>query len=467
MGFGDPQKPASSDLLSLFDLSSEVKISINLSKESASFMNSYQSNRDNSTYHSVYVPCDFSLSLNGQTYEFDDVGIRMKGNTSRAKFYERGKFTRPVHFKLSFKATFDGEEYSYDLTKQFKREWTAEARKQRKDRNLFGLEKLDLKYIPRNGDKSDFLEPYSYTLFRQAGLMAPYAGAGKVTLNCEDASFESDYELVETVDKEFLKRRMDKSHSSGDLYKCTYGNMGKADLSRQDAVIKETDSDGYNIGERDDSGRKIGVEDDYNRYHPAYDLKTNDDGEDSDFSKMSDFINAMWSCTYAGAPASMLEEKLDVDHFLRFSAATYLLGNMDDQRYNANNYYVYFMSTNKKAYYIPYDWDWCLGIDGGRGFASRRIFDNKDIDGHNEISNNVYLATIIDGSNTRVSYSKDEYKKQYRAEVDSLVEAGFLDYERYEGYVGLSSIACANKNEVRNYMAQKAKTVEEDSSYRS
>ena len=467
LGFGEPQKPASQDLLSLFDLASDIKISINLSKEAASFMSAYQSSRNDSTYHSVYVPCDLTLSLNGQTYEYEEVGIRVKGNTSRTKFYEKGEFTHPVHFKLSFKATFDGAEYNYNLTKQFKKEWTAEAKNQRKNRNLFGLEKLDLKYIPRNGKNSDFLEPYAYSLFRQAGLMAPYAGVGKATLTCEDATFESDYELVETIDKEFLKRRMDKAHSSGDLYKCVYGMMGKADLARQDAVVKETDAEGYNVGERDSDGRKIGVEDDYNLYHPSYDLKTNDDGEDSDFSKMSEYINTMWNCTYAGAPSSRLEEKLDIDHFLRFSAATYLLGNFDDQRYNANNYYLYFMPTNKKAYYIPYDWDWCLGVDGGRGFARRKIFDNKDIDGWNEISNNAYLATIIDGSNTHVSYSKENYKKQYRAQIDSLVDDGFLEYGRFESFVERSSIECVAKDEVRNYLETKAKTVAEDSSYRS
>ena len=465
--FGSPSKPVGSDFLSLFDIASDIKITLSLSEDVSEFISDYQSSRDDSTYHSVYLPCDFALELNGEKYEMEEVGIRMKGNTSRRRFFEDGSIIDPVHFKLSFKATFDGEEFDRPILSQFKRSYTAEEKKARKDRKLFGLEKLDLKYIPRNGNESDFHEPYAYSLFRDAGLLAPYASLGKMELNCGEDSRVYDYEIVETVDKEFLKRRMGKSASQGDLYKCTYGRMGKADLARQDAVTKELDGNGYNIGSRDKEGRKIGVEDDWTLYHPSYDLKTNDSGELSDFSNMVNYINTMWDCTYAGGTKSMLESALDMSYFLRFSAATYLLGNFDDQRYNANNYYLYFLPDNGKAYYIPYDWDWCLGVDLNTDMASRKPFDNKDMSRNEEVSNNVYLATILDRSNDAVSYSKDAYKKEYRAQIDKLIGQGFLDYSSFLSYVETSPLDCCSKAKVRDYMEKKTETVNSDSSFRA
>ena len=50
-----------------------------------------------------------------------------------------------------------------------------------------------------------------------------------------------------------------------------------------------------------------------------------------------------------------------MDSFLRFSAVSYLLGNVDDQRNAGNNFYLYFVPSTKKMTFIAYDWDWCLG----------------------------------------------------------------------------------------------------------
>ena len=106
--------------------SSEVSISITMSEEAANFINTYQSDHNNSTYHDYYVPCTFILNVNSTEYTFEEVGIREKGNMSRAECLTDGHFSLDslVHYKLSFKETFDDEEYSsISSLQQFYKEW--------------------------------------------------------------------------------------------------------------------------------------------------------------------------------------------------------------------------------------------------------------------------------------------------------------------------------------------------------
>mgnify|MGYP003329931494 CR=1 FL=1 len=119
----NPMLVSSEDYLKFFNHTTYTSISITMSKEAAEFMNNYQTN-SNSTYYDYYVPCDFTLIMDEQTIHFDDVGIRVKGNTSRQPFLDNGKFSQEKlsHFKFKFCETFDGEEYdTIDEIKQFKK----------------------------------------------------------------------------------------------------------------------------------------------------------------------------------------------------------------------------------------------------------------------------------------------------------------------------------------------------------
>ena len=56
--------------------------------------------------------CDLVITINNDQYYIDEVGIRMKGNTSRNSNFvtENGDIVAPVHFKISVSQTFDDEE---------------------------------------------------------------------------------------------------------------------------------------------------------------------------------------------------------------------------------------------------------------------------------------------------------------------------------------------------------------------
>ena len=445
-------QPASSniqkeqDLSRFFEYGSNAHIDIEGADKVFEFISERQGDSDRK-YADAYLPVNVIITLDQTEYRFEEVGMRMKGNTSRRRFFQNGDFVDRAHFKLNFKYTFDSALFDDPLLFPFKHDWSADAagRKQRKDRSFLGLDKLDIKYVARNMDGCYLRELYAYLAFREADIPAPYANIVKVKFSGESSVYEADYEAIEPIDKGFLKRRFGKDEAKGDLYKCVYNAMGKADLTRDGAVDRST-------GLRVAHG-KIGVEENYFGYAPVYQLKTNDDlGEESDFSAMTNFIVTLRDCVYEGESIETLNGILDVDEFLRMSAVSYLLGNFDDQRYNYNNYYLYFRPSDHKAIILPYDWDWCLGLDVTGRLSNIAPLDRWTLDGGS--LSNLYLATFL-GDTT--SYAQDDMKTKYMDYV-STEEEKILNFEKYEAF---ASIFGQNESEetysVANYMAEKSR----------
>ena len=437
-------------------------MSLSLSFSNASlYALSYYGTKDNQKYGDIYFPADLTVKVGEVTSSLDEVGVRMKGNTSRDEFVSKeGTISQASHFKISFKATFDDDIYSTSEFSAFKHDWSNDAsgRKARKKRRLYTMSKLDLKYLPRNDGATYSEEIFAYNSFLSEGIPAPYARWGKVHLSSESDSKDYSYELIETVDDDFIMRRFDNDNQGGDLYKCVWGsyngNWTGANLSRSDAVSKVKDENNKSIGTRISNGR-IGVEDNWNGYHPNYQLKTNDDGENSDFSKMANFINVIYDCRYGARDFAELNSVLDLDEFLRFEAMSYLLGNFDDQRNNANNYYLYFLPTTGKAIYIPYDWDWALNTS--KGAEKYTMYETTGINGEN-ISTNVYFATIFDNSD--ISYSLSRTKGIYEGYISTFFEGGYLEESNYDAFVNsLSDHLDVSCDDVSSYFAAKKSLV--------
>ena len=281
----------SPEYLAFWNCESDLRMSLTFTARALADISYYGARENDSTFFDVYFPAAFSLSLNGTTYNYEEVGVRMKGNTSRKAFCDSdGTITRTAHFKVSFKATFSDESYDLDdEVKTYKKDWTGDPSglALRKNRTLFGMEKIDLKYVPRNFDPYCVSqEVYVYDSFRKEGIMAPRANLAAMEITDVVSSLSYVVEAVECIDKVFLKRYYNKAESKGDLYKCVYGPKGPADLSRDGTVERVEDANGNNVGARIASGR-IGVEDNINGYHPSYDLSTNDDeGNSGTFSSM-------------------------------------------------------------------------------------------------------------------------------------------------------------------------------------
>lgn len=273
-------------------------------------------------------------------YYYEEVGVRMKGNTSRHQFYNNKGFFDNVHMKLSFKQTFDDVEDGYKESEL--KVWTdAAKRAERKARTLGGMEKIDVKYNSTS-DETYVREMYAMKMFRANGILAP-----NVTL-CALTALEKDstsknlgvYRIHEPIDEAFIARRLDEQ-KVGDLWKCTYNIKGPADMTNYDLE------------------NRIGVEDELQGQFYSYDKKTNKKKDKTtglrDLSSMTNFIKAL---NENNVDYSKL---IDVEYFAKFEAVNYILGNPDCIRNNYNNYYLYFREDGK-AIIIPYDYDRCLGI---------------------------------------------------------------------------------------------------------
>lgn len=273
-------------------------------------------------------------------YYYEEVGVRMKGNTSRHVFYNDNGFFNNIHMKLSFKQTFDDLEDGYKQEEL--KEWPDKAKRdERKARTLGGMEKIDVKYNS-TADETYVRELYAMKLFRDNGIYAPH-----VTL-CSLTALEKDtvtknlgvYRIHEPVDESFIIRNIGEENV-GDLWKCTYTAKGPADLRNKDL------------------DNRVGVEDELKGQFFSYDKKTNKKKDKTtglrDLSSIKNFIVALNGNNpdYANL--------IDVEYFAKFEAVNYILGNPDCIRNNYNNYYLYFRADGK-AIIIPFDYDRCLGI---------------------------------------------------------------------------------------------------------
>ena len=321
----------------LFDPTSKIEITINFSNNSIYNLAQYSINNYKAD---MYHPCDVNFNINGVDYFYEEVGARMKGNTSINPYFvsSEGYMHDLVHYKLSFSQTFDDVEDNDYYTHNWANK---DERKERKNRRLGGMKKIDLKWN-RNYDEPFMKQLYAYDCFKDAGVMALENNLVKVTINTENDTINAYYELQECIDSTFLEKRLPQDEAEGDLYKCRYTSMGPADL-------------------RDYSNNKIGIED--VNYKRIYELKTNE--KTSDLSSMTNLIDVVNKTGSVESIKSELDNILDIDYTLRFFAVSWVLGNPDDIRNNYNNYYLYFNSKNQKAYFIPYDYDRCLGILNG------------------------------------------------------------------------------------------------------
>jgi spore coat protein CotH len=439
--------------------SSDLSISLTFTNASLYALSDYGYNYDEK-YADLYFPASFKATLAGKTYTYDEVGVRMKGNTSRAMICSsNGTISDVCHFKVSFKCTFDDDLYSQSAFSAFKHTWSdSAARKERKARRFASMSKLDLKYLPRNDSNSSSYATYSqemycFHVFEQEGIVAPKAKWASLTFKDDKASKTSSYEAIEAVDEDFISHHFSAEETGGDLYKCSTYKSGssyiKADLTTSGALTS--------AGTRVSSG-KIGVEDCYNLYHPNYQLKTNDDGENSDFSKMVNFITTVNSVKTGKSSQKSLENALDVQEFLTFEGVSYTLGNFDDQRNNYNNYFIYFRANDGKAVYIPYDWDWAFGgsVMSSSQSTLKPYHTSTTHDSSN--TNPLYWCTIL--SNSSLQYALTDYRSTYASAIKKVVSDGFLNSGTYSSFVSsLAGSTLKELSQVSSYMESKKSVI--------
>ena len=140
----------------------------------------------------------------------------MKGNTnSRGEICdENGEITNMRHLKVSFKETFDDEMYESGMPgNPFFVDWSGKSslRKERKNRTLGGMEKIDLKWNA-SLDLSKAKQSYALKTFRENGIIAPNDNVINFTLGVYSSSgayidgFTDTFDMIECIDEIFINR---------------------------------------------------------------------------------------------------------------------------------------------------------------------------------------------------------------------------------------------------------------------
>ncbi|MDO4512116.1 MAG: CotH kinase family protein [Bacteroidales bacterium] len=282
-----------------------------------------------------YIVAQATYLKNGDRTVIDSIGLRLRGNTSRRRpeAGAKGRMHNPnytdwqhVHFGVKFDKFIDDDEHT-----------------------LLGIKKLTLKWL--KDDPTYVREMYCYDLFRRYGV---WTGCDdtycRIYLHIEGDKKEvyyGVYEMIEPIDKAFLKRRKSQFVSNkGFLWK---GEQAKAGLN-------DTNADIYFDDDRDHT----------------YCLENNEDQFEAAKAQLVDFmlkLNGKGDESFY----KWINEVCDVDLLLRTYAVNVAVGMWDDYWNNANNYYIYFNSTdlyNYKFFFIPYDYDNTLGTSAECGVQS-------------------------------------------------------------------------------------------------
>ena len=334
---GEDELPYSDEEIyqQLFDPNTKLEFDLDMSDaELQKLQDDYVRYRDMGSKSPIYRLSNMTITMTTEqgtvSYVIKEVGVRMKGNTSRTSFYnENDGIYKYIHFKFDFQETFDDEDY---YGTDFMVWDSEEARDGRKDRTFATLEKLEMRWN-KLYDSTYLKESYAYEVFRSEGVLAPQCNIG--VLDWSGARM-GIYTVEEPVDKVFIERYVSEEDAGGDLYKLGWTNEG--------ATFTNTNS--------------IGVEDEDKAKFYVYDLKTN-----KKKSTHEDLINLINTLNSGSVTKESFASVVDVDNFLRFAAVSYFMGNPDDLRNNYNNCYVYFLKSSGKAVFIPYDYDRCLGVN--------------------------------------------------------------------------------------------------------
>ena len=350
----------------LFDIRNKVEIALDISAgELQKLQEDYENYDGRSSKSPVYRKASIRITITTEqdtcTYILDNIGVRMKGNTSRTDFYseEKGQYNL-IHFKVDF-----GEQ------------------------TFATLEKLELRWN-KNDDSTYIREYYAYEMYRDMGVLAPHINLAVMEVA---GVHQGVFTIGEPVDKQFMEKYVAEADLGGDLYKCNWANGTGANLT---------------------SVCSVGVEDEETGAFYNYDLKTNK--KKSAHEQMYHLLEVL------NKPEVTKEEiaaVVDMENFLAFEAVTYFTGNPDDIRNDYNNYYIYFLKSSGKAVFIPYDADRVFGLTKdwnpfGDAMTGVSPFSQKAESMGIMQENPLYIYTVNEGG-----YYVEEFKKVLEKAADS------------------------------------------------
>lgn len=419
--------------LDLFNLGNKITIRVDIKdSELQKLEEDYLEFERTGIKGEIYRHCD-SVTITMVNYdktfswEFLDVGIRQKGNTSRGHVYENGTISRLNHFKLSFDETFDSEEYGADKVSWVGRE---EEYTLRKNRDFLGLSGIDLRSNAQK-DSSYIREIYASYMYRASGLLTQYIGLSKFNIFQSDQKKNNKmgvYKIYEPTTKSMIKRHL----TDEDLY--NFGSYNDEKNGAYGANAKYGDL--YKAKWSGDLsfngmyGNLVGVKDILKGVYPTYERKTNKDIE------YDDHLLKLAGIAVSYGNYADIDKYVDLKYFAKTEAVSWFLGNPDDLRNNVNNTMYYAKKIDGKVISIPIDNDRVLGLTYGwnpdkEGCSKRDIFDLERAGYENTQVSDIYKKTIL-AEDTNLS------KIVYLNHIRALAKSLWVENDTFNEYYNLA-----------------------------
>ncbi len=309
----------------IFDDTALPTITLELTTEQ---WNQLLTNFDNDPHNEDCVVADFTFNKNGTIHQLENIGLRLRGNTSRVRpegsYGQAHNPNNPdwhhCHFGFRFEKFTDDENL------------------------LSGTDRFNLRWA--HEDPTYVHEVYSYDLLRRFGvyttLKSSYCRLEIKITEDNSTAYYGIYEMFEAADDQYFDDREDAGLFAGDkgyLWKMGWGSGVGAFLTADQA---NPDLMGY-----EDIGNF------------TYDYKSKKKNFEAARTQLVQFISDLNSKTGTEFE-QWAEDNINIDLLLRAYAVTVAVGQWDGYWGNGNNFYLYF-DEDGVCDYIPYDFDNALG----------------------------------------------------------------------------------------------------------
>ena len=373
----------------IWDESVIPEITISLTKDEwNNLLKAYDKNANNKDY----FYCDITYKKGSEITTVEDAGVRLRGNTSRRRPEGNG-----------------GEMHKTDAADWHHCHFGVNLRKFERDKQheIKGIRKFNLKWF--KDDPCYVREVFCYDLFRRAGIWtAAFDVYCRLWIHIEGDSkpaYYGVYEMIEPYDNKYVKKREQWfGTSDGNLWKCTWGPFGPADLKDPNANMAE----------------------DNNKDDFTYELKETGSDFTTAKAQLQDFIKKIIGKAH-GKPGdsfyTWIKQVCDVELLMKTYAVNVAVGMWDDLWNNGNNYYLYFTTSDLyeyKVFLLPYDYDNSLGTSNG--------YDAAKQDPYNWGDRGVLIERMME---------YEEFRNIYRDELKRLVNPanGLMDQASATGRI--------------------------------
>jgi len=309
----------------LFDESYIPEVHIEVSKDQWNKLLTKYDETDGKTKD--YINCDMTLKRGDDVFSMSDIGIRLRGQTSRR---------RPEGYSGRLHKTDNTNWHHCHFILDFDRN-TKDA-----DHEILGVRKVALKWM--KDDPSYVRERFCYDFLKRFGIWtAINTTYCRLWIHVEGDSnpaYFGVYQLMETIDNRYIKARMDMfGYEKGFLWKC---GGGSGLTSTSDSKFKYDDNSLNDV---------------------PYEFK----GDEEDYEKAKAQVKRFITDLNAKSGTELknwANSIMDVKFFMRTYATLVACGHWDEYWADQNNWYMYFSGTEETGYtfyYLPYDFDNTLG----------------------------------------------------------------------------------------------------------